>query len=184
MFHAACPFAGIWTVDEAPTKFPMQVVIDLDFCLSLPIFLRNAPVRNRCWPVWVYAQGTTTIPILPACATTLLTMPCSESPDSLVSLVLIFAISKTCFRLTFPTTPTALLPGELAPGWVDVFPWPSMPLVFFGPGVLPAPRTLFFTVFTPAAAMRRDAVGGVRSSKVNDRSGRTVTRAGIGVPGT
>lgn len=27
-------------------------------------------------------------------------------------------------------------------------------------------------------------MGGVRSSKVKERSGRTVTRAGIGVPGT
>lgn len=37
---------------------------------------------------------------------------------------------------------------------------------------------------TPAAERRREAVGGVRSSKVKDLSGRTVTRAGTGVPGT
>jgi hypothetical protein len=36
---------------------------------------------------------------------------------------------------------------------------------------------------TPAAERRRELVGGVRSSKVKLRSGRTVTRAGIGVPG-
>ena len=53
-----------------------------------------------------------------------------------------------------------------------------------GPAVLPAPRTLFLIGTSPAAEKRRDAVLGVRSSKVKDLSGLTVTRAGIGVPGT
>lgn len=53
----------------------------------------------------------------------------------------------------------------------------------FGPAVLPAPRILFFVAETPAAARRRVAVGGVRSVNVNDRSGRTTTSAGMGVPG-
>jgi hypothetical protein len=36
---------------------------------------------------------------------------------------------------------------------------------------------------TPAAESRRVAVGGVRREKVKERSGRTVMRAGMGVPG-
>lgn len=36
---------------------------------------------------------------------------------------------------------------------------------------------------TPAAESSRVEVGGVRIVKVKLRSGRTVTRAGIGVPG-
>jgi hypothetical protein len=49
---------------------------------------------------------------------------------------------------------------------------------------LPAPFSLPFIGATPAAESKSDAVGGVRSSKVKERSGRTVTRAGMGVPGT
>jgi hypothetical protein len=37
---------------------------------------------------------------------------------------------------------------------------------------------------TSAQESRRDVVGGVRISKVKERSGRTVTRAGMGVPTT
>lgn len=36
---------------------------------------------------------------------------------------------------------------------------------------------------TPAALSKREEVGGVRREKVKLRSGRTVTRAGMGVPG-
>src|ERR1700749_4384103 len=48
-------------------------------------------------------QGTTTIPILAACATTLLHNPSRLKPDNLVSECLILAISYTCFKLTVPT---------------------------------------------------------------------------------
>lgn len=62
--------------------------------------------------------------------------------------------------------------------------FPDAPfLLLCGPGTFPAPRTLFLVVPTPAAAKSNEAVGGVRMSKVKDRSGRTVIRAGIGVPG-
>lgn len=56
------------------------------------------------------------------------------------------------------------------------------PLLLLGPGTFPAPLILFFFSGTPAAAKRREAVGGVRTSNVKDRSGRTMMRAGIGVP--
>lgn len=45
-----------------------------------------------------------------------------------------------------------------------------------------APFSLPFVSFTPAACNSSHAVVGVRSSNENDRSGRTVTRAGIGTP--
>lgn len=120
--------------------------------------------------------------MLPACATTLLTMLSSDTPASLVSLCFIFAISHTCFKLTLPTEPSPLLPAGAPPDDVAL-PAPASPAFECGPAVLPAPRILFFVDFTPAAASSIDAVGGVRSSKVKDRSGRTVTRAGMGVPG-
>jgi len=129
-------------------------------------------------------HGTTTTPILAACAITLFTTPSNGMPASLVSVALICAISHTCFKLTCPTVPIELLPAEPGPVWFDCLPFASIPAVDFGPATLPAPRSLFFVGFTPAAARRREAVGGVRSSKLKDRSGRTVTRAGTGVPGT
>jgi hypothetical protein len=79
-----------------------------------------------------------------------------------------------------PTVPLVAFPtvGLL----VLVLPfWPSW--LFIGPGTLPAPLILFFVGSTPAALIRRVAVGGVRREKWKERSGRTVMRAGIGVPG-
>ena len=127
------------------------------------------------------AYGTITMPMLPACATTLFTMASSEVPASLLSLCLIFAISHTCFKLTWPTAPSPALPGGAPPECVAL-PFPSNPVVDLGPATLPAPFSLFFVGCTPAALSRSDAVGGVRRSKVKERSGRTVTRAGTGVP--
>ena len=128
----------------------------------------------------IYCHGTTMTPKLPACATTLLHSPSRLKPLSLISLCLILAISYTCFKLTVPTCPIPELPAIAVVGLA----LPCAPsLLFFGPGTLPAPRTLFFFIPTQAAAKRREAVGGVRSSNVKERSGRTVTRAGIGVPG-
>lgn len=124
--------------------------------------------------------GTTTTPRLLACPTTLLAMPSKLNPDSLVSLCLIFAISYTCFKLIVPTVPKTALPtvGLL----VLVLPFcPSW--LFVGPGTFPAPRTLLLVGATPAAERSRVAVGGVRREKWKERSGRTVMRAGIGVPG-
>ena len=46
-----------------------------------------------------------------------------------------------------------------------------------------APRGLPFRSLTFAAWRSRYDVVGVRSSKWNERSGRTVTRAGMGIPG-
>jgi predicted Rossmann fold nucleotide-binding protein DprA/Smf involved in DNA uptake len=51
-----------------------------------------------------------------------------------------------------------------------------------GPGTFPAPLILFLVGRTPAAERRRVAVGGVRREKWKERSGRTIMRAGIGVP--
>lgn len=134
-----------------------------------------------CSVIRIYSHGTTITPKLPACATTLLHNPSRLKPLSLISLCLILAISYTCFKLTVPTCPTPELPAVVVVG----FALPCAPsLLFFGPGTLPAPRTLFFFIPTLAAAKRREAVGGVRSSNVKERSGRTVMRAGIGVPGT
>jgi hypothetical protein len=85
-----------------------------------------------------------------------------------------------CFKLTVPTVPKTALPavGLL----VLVLPFcPSW--LFIGPGTLPAPRILLFVGSTPAADRRSVAVGGVRREKWNERSGRTVMRAGMGVPG-
>ena len=129
----------------------------------------------------VEAQGTTTTPMLPACAMTLFTMPSNVMPDNLVSLCLTFAISYTCFKLTVPIVPRPAFPG--APLGYEALPFPSDPCLEFGPAVLPAPLSLFLVGETPAAERRRDAVVGVLNSKLNDRSGRTVTRAGMGVPG-
>ena len=50
------------------------------------------------------------------------------------------------------------------------------------PGCI-APLNLFFRSLTPDACSRRYDVVGVRISKWKDRSGRTVTLAGIGTPG-
>lgn len=79
-----------------------------------------------------------------------------------------------------PTVPLTALPfvGELAlvlpfaPSWL-----------LSGPGTLPAPRILDLTSGAPAAVSSSVAVGGVRKEKVKERSGRTVMRAGMGVPG-
>jgi hypothetical protein len=125
---------------------------------------------------------STTTPILPACATTLLATPSRLKPPNLSSLCLILAISKTCFKLTVPTTPNPPLPAVNCPP--DAFPIPAAPALEFGPATLPAPRSLFFLGSTPAALRSREEVGGVRREKVKLRSGRTVTRAGMGVPGT
>jgi hypothetical protein len=54
---------------------------------------------------------------------------------------------------------------------------------FIGPGTFPAPRILLLVGSTPAALSSSVAVGGVRNEKLKERSGRTVMRAGIGVPG-
>jgi hypothetical protein len=67
--------------------------------------------------------------------------------------------------------------GEL----VLVFPlFPSW--LFIGPGTLPAPLIFDLMSGAPAAVRRRVAVGGVRREKAKERSGRTVMRAGMGVP--
>lgn len=129
-------------------------------------------------------QGTTTTPILPACATTLLTMASIPNPLNRVSPALICAISQTCLRLTWPTVPLVPFPVGALPPVSAAEPFPASPASDLGPAVLPAPRSLFLVGVTPAAVSSRAAVGGVRSSKVKDRSGRTVTRAGIGVPTT
>jgi hypothetical protein len=121
-----------------------------------------------------------TTPKLAACPTTLLAMPSRLKPLSLVSECLILAISYTCFRLTVPTVPLVALPTVGVFALVLPF-WPSW--LFSGPGTLPAPRILFFVGRTPAALRRRVAVGGVRREKWKERSGRTVMRAGTGVPG-
>ena len=111
-----------------------------------------------------------------------------DNPFNLDSLCLILAISQTCFNeIALPTVFTPALPGAAADviGFVDDAPSSDglVVPVDLGPDVFPAPRNLFFTIGAPAAASRSDAVGGVRISNVNDRSGRTVTRAGTGVPG-
>jgi hypothetical protein len=106
-------------------------------------------------------------------------MPSKLNPLNLVSLCLIFAISYTCFKLTVPTVPFVELPtvGLLA----DVLPFcPSW--LFIGPGTFPAPLILFLVGSTPAAESSIVAVGGVRSEKWKERSGRTIIRAGMGVP--
>jgi hypothetical protein len=91
-----------------------------------------------------------------ACDITLLQSPSRLNPDSLNSVCLILAISKTCFKETVPTTSL--------------------------PGACP-PRIRFFRSLRPAACIKSHDVGGLRSSKWNVRSGRTVTRAGVGIPG-
>lgn len=125
-------------------------------------------------------HGTTTTPTLPACANTLFANPSISNPPNLVSLCFIRAISYTCLRLTVPTVPFTAFPTVGL--FVLVFPfWPSW--LFIGPGTFPAPRIFDFVGRTPAADSRRVAVGGVRRVKVKERSGRTVMRAGMGVPG-
>lgn len=51
------------------------------------------------------------------------------------------------------------------------------------PGALAPRRRAPLEGGTPAAARRSVDVGGVRSVKWKERSGRTVIRAGMGVPG-
>jgi hypothetical protein len=140
-------------------------------------------IRHQMLPMMSFSRschGTTAIPILAACATTLLANPSNPNPLSRDSCCFIFAISYTCFNVTLPTCPTPAFPD-----WLFTGPFPNCPSVLLcGPGTLPAPLTRFLTTLEPAAARRRDVVGGVRSSNVNERSGRTVTRAGIGVPET
>lgn len=126
-------------------------------------------------------QGTITTPMLPACAITLFTIASRLTPDNLVSPCFIFAISYTCFRLTDPTVPSPPFPGAAPAN--DALPAPASPAFDFGPAVLPAPFSLFLIGDTPAADRSSDAVGGVLISKWKERSGRTVTRAGMGVPG-
>ena len=100
-------------------------------------------------------QGTTATPIDLAEATTHLASASKLNPDNLISDCLISAILKMCFN---ETSPTVSLPGFIAP-----FSFP-------------------FVSLTPAACNNKYDVVGVRVSKVKDRSGRTVTRVGIGVP--
>lgn len=102
------------------------------------------------------SHGTTLTPIDFACEMTLLHRPSRLRPVRRASDDLIFAISKTCFKDTVPMTS---VPGFCAPF--------SFPL----------------TSLTPAACRSNHAVVGVLMSNVNDRSGRTITRAGIGTPG-
>lgn len=82
----------------------------------------------------------------------------SDRPERRISVCLILAISYTCFRLIVPTVSC---PGLLAP--------------FLLPFLLNGAST---------ALSRSHEVCGVRTSKWNDRSGRTVTRHGVGVPAT
>lgn len=102
------------------------------------------------------SHGTTLTPIDFACDMTLLHRPSKLRPVRRGSVDLIFAISKTCFSETVPITS---VPGFCAPL--------SFPLCSL----------------MPAACRSNHAVVGVRISKENDLSGRTVTRAGIGTPG-
>lgn len=101
-------------------------------------------------------QATTPTPQLLAVATTLLHNPSSPTPFNLSSVCLIRAISKTCFKLTSPTTSPF-------------------------PGVIP-PRIFPLRSFTPAACRSKYDVVGVRRAKWKLRSGRMVIRVGIGVP--
>ena len=154
----------------------------------MPSVLRGFPMvgdtasivqPRSCFLLYAPPYGTTTTPMLAACAITLLASPSKLKPLSRVSLCLIFAISYTCLRLIVPTVPTVPIPVVTLP-FLPVAP----SLLLVGPGTLPAPRILLFLEgFTPAAARSSEAVGGLRSSKVKDLSGLTVTRAGIGVPG-
>lgn len=77
------------------------------------------------------------------------------TPERCISVCLILAISYTCFK---DIVPIVSWPGLLAP-----FSFPFCP----------AGSTAFFN---------SQDVWGVRTSKWNDRSGRTVIRVGIGVP--
>ena len=131
-------------------------------------------------PIPVSSQGTTTTPIPAACATNDFTTASWLNPASLFSVLLIVAISYTCFKLTLPTVPSVALPSF---GWLTCCLPLAPSLLFRGPGGFPAPRSLPLISLTPAARRRRMADGGVRVSKWKLRSGRTVTRAGIGMPG-
>lgn len=84
-------------------------------------------------------QATTPTPQLLAVATTLLHNPSNPTPFNLSSVCLIRAISKTCFRLTSPTTSPF-------------------------PGVIP-PLIFPFRSFTPAACRSKYEVVGVRRAK-------------------
>lgn len=107
-------------------------------------------------PIKDQNHGATLMPIDLACEMILLHNPCSPSPDNRDSDCLMRAISYTCFNDTCPT--------ESWPGFM-------------------APRTRFLRGSTFAACNSSQDVAGVRRSNVNDRSGRTVTRAGMGTPG-
>lgn len=123
--------------------------------------LRSAPLHpfplhpNKISPQ-ITNQATTPTPQLLAVATTLLHKPSSPTPFNLSSVCLIRAISKTCFKLTSPTTSPF-------------------------PGVIP-PRIFPLRSFTPAACRSKYDVVGVRRAKWKLRSGRMVIRVGIGVP--
>ena len=67
----------------------------------------------------------------------------ASTEPAVMSCIFIFAICSTCFRVTFPT---CSLPG------------------------LCAPEPFFFSVWRPAAFLRRIAAGGVLSWNVKERS--------------
>ena len=159
------------------------------YAMPVGISLVYAVVQERRLPMlsshtlrFMHRQGTICTPIVPACDITLLTIASNPMPDNRVSDLFILAISYTCLRLTAPTYPMPAFPGW--PAGLAALPLPSAPTFELGPAVLPAPFNLPLIGATPAAERRRDDVGGVRSSKVKERSGRTVTRAGMGVPST
>lgn len=126
---------------------------------------RTNPFRSRppsryprgVWVLYlVQSHATTLIPIDLACEITLLHSPSKANPDNRSSDCLMHAISYTCFN---DTCPTVSCPGAMAA------------------------RSRFLRGSTSAACINNHEVAGVRRSKANDRSGRTVTRAGTGVPG-
>lgn len=100
-------------------------------------------------------HGTTLMPMDFAWAMMLIHSPWRLKPDNRSSVCFIFAISYTCFKETFP-----------------IVSWPGRS----------PPRMRAFLGSTFAACRRSQDVTGVLRSNVKDRSGRMVTRAGIGVP--
>jgi hypothetical protein len=96
------------------------------------------------------------MPIDLAWCITDLQSPSRGRPDNRNSDCLILAISYMCFKLTWPTISW--------PGRLDPF------------------RLPFFPSGSSAAFRKSQEVCGVRTSKWKDRSARTVTRVGIGVP--
>src|SRR5512138_3608200 len=76
----------------------------------------------------------------------------ASTEPAVMSCIFIFAICSTCLRVTFPT--------------------------FSLPGVC-APEPFFFSVWRPAAFLRRIAAGGVLSWKVKERSAYTVMMTGM-----